>query len=74
MINFHSNNIPGAYIRGVLETIINQKLFERVLKFGVEITQYVENLLASGKKIANFRLSYPKVMWKNISILIWSLH
>ena len=66
--------IPGAYIRGILETIIQEKFFEQLIDFGVKVTNYVEDLLAGGKKIAIFRLSYLKVMWKDISIFIWGLH
>jgi hypothetical protein len=66
--------IPGAYIRGILETIVQEKFFEQLIDFGVKVTNYVEDLLAGGKKIAIFRLSYLKVMWKDISIFIWGLH
>jgi deoxyhypusine synthase len=35
MINFHSNMIPGSYIRGILETIVEEKFFDKIITFGM---------------------------------------
>lgn len=73
-MNFHSN-MPGAYIKGIIESILNEKDFvKRILNFAVSVTNYIELLLKRRENIQKFRLSYLKVMWKDISIMIWTLH
>ena len=45
MMHCHSN-IPGAYIRGIFETILEQKdFFKSILNFAVSVTNFIENLL-----------------------------
>lgn len=38
-----------------------------MINFGIKITIFVEKRLNNGAKMALFRLSYLKVMWKDIS-------
>ena len=37
------------------------------------MTQFIESRLGKGEKIPTFRLSYLKVMWRDIQILIHQL-
>lgn len=46
---------------------------EKVVSFAIRITQFIEWRLQSGEKVALFRLSYIKVMWKDISLVFNTL-
>lgn len=59
-------HVPGCFIKGMIETIIEQDFFRRLIQFSIKITLFMEAKLAAGEKVPNFRLSYSKVMWRDI--------
>ena len=49
------------------------QLFAKLINFCTRITYFIESLLNSGKTMPLFRLSYIKVLWKDVYTLITSL-
>lgn len=65
--------MPGSFIKGLIETINSTDFIKKVISFAVRITQFTESRLQSGEKMPLFRLSYIKVMWKDISLVLNTL-
>jgi len=58
--------LPGSFISGLIKSI-NQLNFPKVMvSFAIRITQHLEDRLQKGEKIPLFRISYIKVMWRDI--------
>ena len=49
------------------------QFFEKIIKFTVNVTLLMEQVLNKGHKVAMFRLSYIKVLWKDLAQLINTL-
>jgi hypothetical protein len=57
----------------LIETINSTNFVERVVSFAIRITKFTESRLQTGNKMPLFRLSYIKVMWKDISLVLNTL-
>jgi hypothetical protein len=61
-----SGHVPGAFVQGLINKIIECDFFDNLIQFSLNVTKLVESKLNKGEKIASFRLSYIKVMWRDI--------
>jgi hypothetical protein len=68
-----SNFLPGSFVSGILQVITEDNFLRTIIDFAIRITQFVEKALHSGKQPPIFRLSYLKVMWKDVSETIMVL-
>ena len=65
-----SDKMPAPTIDAFAKRIVEVELFKKLFNFATDITIFVERLLKEGFKIPLFRISYLKVLWKDIHSLI----
>lgn len=68
-----SNVVTGPTVNAFATRINEVQLFSKLINFCLRITYFIESLLNSGKIMPLFRLSYIKVLWKDVHTLITSL-
>jgi hypothetical protein len=52
-----------------LESLTKQVFIKRLIDFSVRITLFLEKILNAGVKVPLFRLSYIKVLWKDVALI-----
>lgn len=65
-----SNISAGPTVDAFAQRINEVQLFTKLINFCTRITYFIESLLNAGKTMPLFRISYIKVLWKDVYTLI----
>ena len=58
--------MSGGFIYGLISEINESQFFIKLMKVCIRITLFLQSLLQNKIKIPMFRISYLKVMWKDV--------